>query len=216
MSFYSLLYITYSFISIVISLIISFLFWRRRNTTPVAKTMLIIMLCAAQWAFSDLVSALSSNMTLKFFWDNFGYIGAVMIPSTLFVVTLQFTNNEKYITKKNLALLYIMPIVATIMIWTNKYHNLFETKMGTAKVGELTITDPTFGSWYWIHTGFFYILIIASAILMIRKLLRQSKIYRNQSIIFILAMLNPFIGNVLFNTKLIPVTCHGDGVADTF
>lgn len=198
-----MLYIIYSNTSIIISIAIAQLFWQRRNASG-AKTMALLMLLAAFWAFSDFFSDLSEHLSIKMMWDNLAYFAVVAIPVAWLVFSLQYTKQEKYLTRRNLALLSLLPVITLLMIWTNDFHHLFKVRIGTARAGLMTIIEPTYGVWFWIHTAYSYFLIFFGTVLLIKKLVNLPEIYRNQSIMMILATLAPFIGNVLYTFGINP------------
>ncbi|MDP4094479.1 MAG: histidine kinase N-terminal 7TM domain-containing protein [Bacillota bacterium] len=201
---HTILYVIFSSASIVTTIILAFLFWLRRNSVG-AKTMCVLMSCAALWSFSDLLSALSSNIHLKLFWDGFSYVGVVIIPVEWFVFSLRYTGREKLITFRNSVLLSIIPLITMLMVITNSHHHFFVSKMLFTRIGELNITDPIYGIWFWVHTAYSYLLIVIGAFILLKKLLSQPKIYKTQSTLMILATFAPFIGNIVFVFGFSPI-----------
>lgn len=204
MSLESTLYIVYSSTSIAISIVAAFLFWHRRNAAG-AKAMALSMLSAMIWSLGDLLSALCTGINAKIFWDNTTYIGVVIIPVAWLVYSLQYTKNERYLTRKNLLLLSVIPVITTMLIWTNNFHHLFEKEVSISVAGSLSFTNPTYGTWFWIHAAYSYTLLLVGAFILIKKLVWMPRIYRNQSIIIIFAAVTPFIGSIFYTFDVLPV-----------
>lgn len=198
------LYILYLFISIFISSITAFLFWQRRAATG-AKAMFICMLFAAQWTLSDLISTISSDMPVKLFWDYMTYLGVVVIPVAWIMFSLQYTGTVRTPTYPKIILLSIVPALTLCALWTNNYHHLFLKGVYKNTIGNLIITDPIFGPLFWVHAAYSYALIATGTLLLVKKLIRQPRIYRNQSLIMISGTITPFIGNIFFTFKLIDI-----------
>ena len=200
---FSNIYFITSVISIVISLALVMLFIKRHNET--ARSMSVLFVMAALWSLSDLLSAVYEDTLPKLFWDKFAYIGVVLIPVLWFTFSIRYTNPGKYINNKKIILLYIFPLITIIIVFTNDFHHLFQTKMKYLKVGTFNITNPDFGIWFFLHTFYSYTLFIVGTVLLIRKLIRQPAIYRKQSIIMGMGALAPFLGNIIYTLNILPI-----------
>lgn len=199
----SVLYIVYSSVSITISVFIFFLFWERRSSQG-AKAMALMMILAAHWSFSDLLSSIATSLITKIFWNRMAFLGPIIIPIIILYFSLQYTKYEKLLTLKNLILISLIPFTTLILLWTNDFHQLFIIEYNTANIGILTIMHPTFGGWFWIHACYSYMLIVISIFLMLKKLATLPQIYRKQAIIMVLAMSNPLVGSALYTFGILP------------
>lgn len=199
----TILYIVYSNTAIIISLVLALMFWLRRSA-PGARYMFYMMLFAALWGLSDFLSDISSVNADKIFWENVSYIGIVIIPVMWLIFTLQYTKLERYLTRRNLALLSLIPLITLVMVGTNDLHHFMATEIGFRKAGELNILTPSFGWWFWIHAVYSYSLLLLGMIILIRKLITMPRIFRIQTGIVLAAIVIPFLGNVLYTFKVSP------------
>ena len=82
------------------------------------------MIFAGIWTFWIIFETAAHTMYWKVFWSKFEYIGAITTPILYLIFVLRFVGRDKYITKKNLLLLFIIPIVTLLLTITNEKHNL--------------------------------------------------------------------------------------------
>ena len=57
-------------------------------------------------------------------FENFIYIGTCFLPVSIFFTGSIFVKTKIHLKRKHL-LLFIIPITSLLILWTNKYHNLF-------------------------------------------------------------------------------------------
>jgi PAS domain-containing protein len=50
------------------------------------------------------------------------YLGIAIVPTAWLALALQYTGREKWLTRRNLALLAIEPFVTLLLAWTNELH----------------------------------------------------------------------------------------------
>ncbi|HSB00792.1 MAG TPA: PAS domain S-box protein, partial [Anaerolineales bacterium] len=71
--------------------------------------------------------------------------------------------------------------------------------------GGFFLLDNINGPWFWMHTLYSYTLITIGMVLVVRALLRWPKQYRGQMTWILLATLTPFIANIIFVFKIVPI-----------
>ena len=123
------------FVSASISLLLAVLAWRRRPT-PGAATMAVLMLAMVFWSLTYALELLSANLTAKLFWIKGEYLAIVSIPVLWVVFVLQYSGREHLLTRHNLLLLGIIPVMTVLLLWTNPYHGLIHLSL-------IHISEPT-------------------------------------------------------------------------
>ena len=97
--------------------------WRHRSVTS-AATFALLMIASTVWSLSSLLELLSITLPGKTFWLEFKYIGAASVPPLWLIFVLQYTGHEKWLTRRNLALLAAVPVVTLVIVFTNDLHHL--------------------------------------------------------------------------------------------
>jgi PAS domain S-box-containing protein len=201
----AVIYIVYSCTSIIISSIMAYLFWKRRSSIG-ALSMSFLMMCATEWALTDLLSALNTDFQVKLLWDKLDYIGVVFIPVLWFIFSIQYTRQEKFLKRKYYCLLSIIPIITLIILFSKGLQHLFifNSRAESLGSGSLSLIMYDFGAWFWVHTVYSYTLIILGMIILFPRLIRFHKVYRKQAIIMIFAVLVPLVEECLYLMGLGP------------
>ncbi len=203
MTLHSILYISYSNISITILVVLAVLFWSRRDEAG-AKYMSLMMFSAALWGLSDLISDLADSGTVKIYVDRISYLGVVTIPVAWLIFASRFTKSERYLRHKKSLLLFIIPAITILLLWTNEHHHLMISDFGFVKVDQMTILDTTYGSWFWVHAVYSYSLFLLGTLLLVKRLVGLSQILRKQSVLILIAILVPLVMNILYTFRLCP------------
>jgi PAS domain S-box-containing protein len=197
-------YILPSMVAIFITLGLVVLAYRRR-TIPGVRIFLVITVGVTVWAIANVFENASVALDAKLLWSKIGYFGIVTAISGWPVFVFNQTGYSKWLTRRNLALLCIEPVLMLALVWTNELHGLVYASIEIQYVGEYTVADVTHGMGFWVHAVYAYSLLLGSTIILFRSLLRSPDIYRGQVTTLLVAALAPWIGNGLFLLGFSPV-----------
>lgn len=133
-------------------------------------------------------------------FENIIYIGTCFLPVTVFFTSLIFVHTKITFRRAHL-LLFIVPILSLIVLWTNEFHHLFYIKYSAS------FTDTVYGKYFYIHTIYSYSLLIIGIIRLLIFSLKNSGFFSKQSILISIGLACPIVVNVLGSfLKLIPMT----------
>jgi PAS domain S-box-containing protein len=163
------------------------------------------MLVLFQWGLSYILELLSTDLTIKAFWEKVTFLGVVATPVAWFLFALVYTGRRNWITRSRLVQLSIIPLITTIVVWTSDSHNLFWTNREVYQVGELVLQVSDNGLWFWIHAAYSYVLILAGTVFIVRALLRWPAQYRGQMVWILLSVAAPWLANAITVFELLPV-----------
>jgi PAS domain S-box-containing protein len=197
-------YILPSAVAALISLGLAILSYRRRKI-PGAIFFGVLTFSAFIWATANVMENLSVDLPTKTFWSQVTYIGIVTVIASWPVYVLHHTGNGKWITRRNLLLLSIEPVLVVTFVWTNRLHGLIWTETGIQYLGSYTAMTASHGIGFWLHAVYGYILLLTSTVLLFRSLYRSPAIYRGQVVSLLIAGIAPWIGNGLFLAGFSPI-----------
>ena len=135
------------------------------------------------------------------YFDYIVYIGTCFLPITVFFTGLVFANT-KITFKKKYLLLFIIPIISLLVLWTNDYHHLFYIHYST------NIATTEYGPYMTIHNIYSYTLLIIGILYMLKFSIKNSGFFSKQSILIVLGMSTPVIVNILGTYKIIPMKIY--------
>ena len=133
-------------------------------------------------------------------FENIIYIGTCFLPITVFFTSLIFTNT-KISFKKSYLLLFVIPILSLLVLWTNDYHHLFYIQYSSS------FTDTIYGPYFYVHSIYTYLLLIIGIGRLLIFSIRNAGFFSKQSLLISIGLACPVIVNVLGSfLKLIPMT----------
>jgi PAS domain S-box-containing protein len=96
--------------------------WRRRNL-PGAVPFAVACLFAAAWAIGSVMEYAAADLVTKVFWVKFQAAWQLPVATAITCFVLEYTWPGRWLTRRNLALLSVPPILVFLVILTdNRYH----------------------------------------------------------------------------------------------
>jgi len=66
----------------------------------------------------------SDGLPAKLFWNNLEYVGIAIVPRRA-AFALEYTGRGGWLTRRNMALLAVMPLLTVAVVWTTSSHSLY-------------------------------------------------------------------------------------------
>jgi PAS domain S-box-containing protein len=200
----SALYVLLLIIAAAVSVALVFYVWRRRPA-PGATPLALLMLAVAIWSLGYALEVGSTNLSAGIFWAKVEYFGIVPLSVTWLAFALQYTKREKWLTRRNVILLAIVPVITLLLAWTNEFHGLIWSEVGLDVSDRLPGLDLTYGRWFWVNAGYIYLSLLFGSFLLLQTILRSPHLYRRQAGALLIGMLAPWAGNALYLSGLSPI-----------
>lgn len=157
-------------------------------------TVLITVLVISTGVILQLVCTSFFNVEPIYF-ENFIYIGTCMLPVALFFVAIIFRNTKIRFKRKYL-LIFVIPFLTLLVLYTNKYHHLFYKTYST------NLSEMVYGSYFYIHSIYTYGLLLVSIGIMINASLKNSGSFSKQTILIIIGTMFPILVNLAGTFKI--------------
>ncbi len=167
MNWSAILLPTHLLISSLIAASIGIYAWRRRLAQG-SVAFGFVMLSLAGWCFFYLLELMGSSLTAQIFWLKVKYVPIVIAPASLLVFALDFTRQSRWITRRNLLLLALAPVMTLGFIWTNDHHLLFWKNIESQTFNLLSVLKLTPGPLFLVHAIYLYVLLAASMLVLFR------------------------------------------------
>ncbi|MCB9421345.1 MAG: GAF domain-containing protein [Ardenticatenaceae bacterium] len=186
----------------IISCILIYLAWRDRNlANPIPFSLFMFATIVWSIAYAFIIDSLSIES--KVFWLKMGYWGTSAAPVIWLIFILQYTHRQKYLTRRVLILLSIIPTITILLCWTNEFHLLVWKSIYVD--GNNRILTFEFGIWNWVFVIYSYLLILSGTFLLIRTLAKLLTPAPGQIVTLLFGALLPLTGNLMFVTGVNPV-----------
>jgi PAS domain S-box-containing protein len=180
-----------------------YILWRRRHR-PASRTGAVVLLACAELMAAYALEIGSVNLPTKVFWKKMQYVGFAVAPTTWLVYTLQYTGRERWLTRRTLALLSIVPPITLLLVFTNEAHGLIWRGVWLDTDGLFPVLDQTYGAGLWVFAVYSYILMLLATFLHVQLFIHSRRLYRWQASALTFATLLPWLGNMLDVFKLSP------------
>lgn len=178
--------------------------WRRRNTRG-ATALALLSLAALIWTLGYGLEIAGADLATKIFWGKVQYFGIVTVPLLWLIFSLQYTSHDKWLTRRNLALLVVIPVVTLVLALTTEAHGLIWSEYHVDALGPVPVLAVTHGLWFWVYWIYSQALVLTGTIFILRFLLSPPGLYRGQAIALLIAVVIPWLGNALYVLGLNPI-----------
>ncbi|MCP5100300.1 MAG: PAS domain-containing protein [Chloroflexi bacterium] len=190
-------YVILLFVNAVIELGLASYAWQHRQKAGVHSFIGFVLL-AFGLTLSSLLTAVSISPLWRTFWQaQIRYLVLSFIPVFTLTFATAYTGRQRWLTWQNKLLISIVPIVIQLVNWFGNT-NAIASELVFSQYGRFYLLDTyTRGAWFWIHTGYIYILLAIVFFLLIKNIFQQTQLYQHQSRLLLAGMAMPVIANFL-------------------
>jgi diguanylate cyclase (GGDEF)-like protein len=198
---FSLIYVNISFFSSVLSLILLYLIWRKRQVAG-SRYLMIVAISVSIYNLAYALDYSATTEIMKVYWSKWEYLGLYNILPGLFLFVLEYFGIVQNVKKRNIVLLWLVPIWVVVMAWTNQYHGWIWS--GFSEIDpDTNLMIFYHGPLYGLGIVFQYILGIILIFTLVQQWIKiKQRSFRFQIEVFIIAITLPFLGNIIYLTDL--------------
>ena len=135
------------------------------------------------------------------YFDYVVYIGACFVPVTVFFIGLIYAKTKIKFKIKYL-LLFIIPIISLLVLWTNDFHHLFYQSYS------IDFKTNVYGPYINVHSAYSYIMLGIGVFYLLKSTIKSSGILSKQSLLIVLGISIPLITNILGMLKITPMSIY--------
>ena len=179
--------------ALILTLWINSILFIRTQKSTLLKHYMVLQTCLIIWIVFKILKTIAPNITLRWIFIVFQYIGVSFIGVSFFhfVYYLVFRYNPRKLIS---GILYFLSFLSFIFISTNPLHYRFYSTFN--------FYGDTFGPLFYWHAFITYSMIISSIIILIIGML-QNKAKPGQEQLLTISALLPLLFNILYLSKII-------------
>lgn len=196
MNFYILIIITL-ILSAIVTLSLA-VYASKKLSSVGSTTYMLLMISVSIYTLGYALELLNHSVSGVFFALKIEYLGIVSIPVLWVILALKYTGYDKKITIMFHVLLFIIPVITLVLLYTNNFHHLYYLELGINLDGPFPIAAITKGVWYNIHIGYTNVLLVSGTLLFMRMVYRSIGTFRKQALMMLITSLIPWVGNVIY------------------
>src|SRR5215216_1626578 len=198
-------YIVPLIVSSIISGLVALYVLQRRGTVSGGTALIVLALACAEWSFGYALEIAGIDQSTKIFWGKSQYLGIVLVPVSWIIFAYSYSTRGTRMTPRTVSLLSIVPFITLILAMTTEFHGLVWNDIQIGTVGTFSALEVGHGLWFWIYWVYSNILLLVGTIFIIRSFTRTRGLFLRQNIILLIAVLTPWVGNVLYVARLSPI-----------
>jgi len=164
----------------------------------------LCMLLASLWAGSYALERAATDLPTMIFWVKLQFISYTICPVLWLVMVCLFIERDRWITRRNILLLLILPAITLILVWSNDPLSLLQQNIYLDTSGDFPNLGRTFGHWFWVTLAYADFLNLASMTLMGWTLRRKSLAYRRQVLVLFIGLGLVVLQNAAYLAGIFP------------
>jgi signal transduction histidine kinase len=176
----------------------------RNRDSPAATALAVLTTAGCLWTASVVVQNVSDTYLMSRIGIQIGYVGITMAAAAWLAFSLALSHREEWLTRKTAVALAVEPILVNVLGITNEFHNLFWASLEWDPTAVNGVTSQ-FGPFFWVHTVYTYLLLVAGTVFLLEHVLRSRNVYRWQTIAVLVGVGGPWTGSIVFLTNIVPV-----------
>lgn len=188
----------------ILTAMAAYYLWPKRSIRG-AVNLLIMLIGSACWALCESFLYFDNSISDKICFTRLQYLGIATLPPNLFIFTWRYVGWDAWLNRRVVTLFNLASIIMLVLVWTNGWHGLVWKQMVQDDSGPFTMLALTHGPAFWAWIFFSHINIIVALVVLSKAYLVSSIIIRRQYRFMFIAFLTPFIANIVYLYKLLPV-----------
>lgn len=196
------IYLILMSIALLICLIIFYYILKRKDNNQMRKIFVIIFILQTihLCALIAQILCLKTNIPPIFF-ENFAYISGCFLPVAILFAGIVFSKT-KIILRRIHLLLFVIPIISLLLLWTNDIHHLFYENYS------INMSEWVYGPYFKIHSIYSYTLLFIGLFYLLKYSIKNAGFFSKQSILIIIGTLFPLIINILGTFRIIEMSIY--------
>lgn len=170
--------------------------WQRRDSQG-AIPFLFLEISILIYGFFYMLELGSLQTETGVFLARIQYFGLATIGANWLWLALAYTGKTRWLNKRNLAILFVIPLITILLVWTNNFHQLIwqtveiDTSLGLAR------WQATYGAWFWVYLSYTYGTLFVGSVVIVRALFQSPEAYRSHIWALLVAAIAPWVANVV-------------------
>jgi PAS domain S-box-containing protein len=169
--------------------------WKLKKAAG-ARFFAYALLACLIWDFASVFELSSTILNTKILFAKITFLGSAFVANFWFFFAVNSLQKNR-ITKAY-KLIWAVPLIMLVIVWTNEFHNLIWTDVSLSNSPYGIIAIYKHGVLFYLNVAYSYVLLALGAILLIKEAIDFPKGYRTQSFILIIAICVPRFGDALY------------------
>ncbi|MCT9095242.1 histidine kinase N-terminal 7TM domain-containing protein [Haloarchaeobius sp. HME9146] len=155
-----------------------------------------LMFGTAVWSLGYSFQFASDDLAGKLLWHAVQVVGQTVAPVALLVFALTYAGLDRWVTRRRLALLAVVPLLTVTFAVTNGSDGLLWHSPTMAAPAGYEVLRLSPGPWLVVHATFSYLAVALGMAILIRLVARSRRLYRGQATALVAGVFVPVSANL--------------------
>ncbi len=183
--------------SSAISLVVAAAALRRRSPSRGGGAFALMMCTVVFWTLTSGFGVAVEDMSSKVLFGKLAFICAACVVPLFLVFAIQHRGGGSLRSSPRMALLWVIPVATIILSATNERHRLVWSSQVLSITAGGSVIVTSYGPWYWVSIVFFAAVDLLGAVILVRAVLPAQKLFRLQTMVLLIALAVPWVGEAL-------------------
>ncbi|MBN1188866.1 MAG: PAS domain S-box protein [Dehalococcoidales bacterium] len=197
---YSSVYLIGSALTLVLAVVI-----RTRQFAPGVIPFTLLLFSMTIWTLTSALEAGAVDISAKIIFSKAEYVALVSSGVLSLTFILEFTRSTWSKRRRNLILLWIVPVLSLAVVWTNELHGQVWPSIYLVRDITGVISVWEHGPAFWPILIYQYILYAIGIFILVRFLMQSRGMYRRHIIWLLAGSMIPIIGSIVYVSGGSPV-----------
>ena len=191
-------------LAILISFTSAVLGWRMRPARG-ATYFSLMATGVGIWSLGYLLGFFNTNLAWKLVMLRVEYFGNISAVYFWIPFVISFIQYDRWLTKRTMILLGIMPLIALVQVLFINQHHFFYQSYQLASENGLVRFSKIYNIGFYIWAIYIYLSLIIGSVILLWGVFNRPKLFRMQNILIVLLILIILLPNSLYITGLQPL-----------
>ncbi len=169
--------------------------WYRFRHKPSARMGAALIFAIGWWMMGSVFELISIEPAIRLFWDRIQFIAIVALPPGWVMYALGYVGQKDKLTRRRFLLLWLIPAISVLMVYTNEWHHLFWRSYELTVVDGGVVKSAVYGPAFWVFMAYAYTAVFAGLAVLLRAVFVSGHLYRWQVAGLVMAAAIPWLIN---------------------
>lgn len=186
------------------SISIMFLTLRKPQRSKLDKSLLFIAAMLLCWELCEIAFySFSDTFLIQTAFDvKLPFVNLVALSWLLYVI--RFYGNDTSFTKPVMAAMFVIPLFTMALALTTTQHDMLREQFSILSLDPVREFVNVRGPWFWYHSAYCYLLVVAGLTIAIVNHRKVPKEYRTPSTLLIIGLVVSALGNIAVVFATVP------------
>lgn len=203
-NFLAVAYLICLHLAVPLALTIAVIAWRNRELWGVRSLPPLLGIGLA-WSLSLVLGAYSPTAEWAHFWIYQVRMAFIAFaPGLTLIVILEFAGRQSWLRPLPLALLFVIPTVSQIFLFTDAATYFMEPAEVRTFAGFWTLSSHARGPWFKVYFTYTYVVSLAALAIISYEIVRSRAPYRRRAAILVVGLLASYLSAVPNTAGILP------------